>query len=163
MLPRLKTKRFCVLTGEPPSPFTESVRRSKRQHSTRRYTMKKRENNHKGSNDLSFADQFGSREGAGCCPPRFQNPRNGGQDTCCSPDKTERPMSGMMRRCMKGCRWFPLVPIALGVVCFLLGYSLDPQFTRVLWMTISGAVILMGTICFVGMRMMLKRIKGDLK
>ncbi|MHC4474336.1 MAG: hypothetical protein ACYTEL_01740 [Planctomycetota bacterium] len=51
-----------------------------------------------------------------------------------------------MAKCMKACRWFPLMPVVLGVVFLLLGYYLDPQITRVLWMAAAGFAILIGAL-----------------
>lgn len=61
-----------------------------------------------------------------------------------------------MGRCMRGCRWFPLVPVILGVVLLLLGYYLEAEITRILWMVAAGLVILMGTLGAVMMRVMIR-------
>jgi hypothetical protein len=57
--------------------------------------------------------------------------------------------SSKMGECMKKCRWFPLVPVILGAALLLLGYYLDAEITRILWMIVAGLVILMGTVGFV--------------
>ena len=49
-----------------------------------------------------------------------------------------------MNKCMKGCRWFPLIPIVLGIALLVLGYFLNPDITRILWIIAAGFVILMG-------------------
>ncbi len=58
--------------------------------------------------------------------------------------------SSMMANCCEGmkkaCRWMPLIPILLAGVAFLLGYYLDPEIVRVLWLIVSGFVVLMGII-----------------
>ena len=63
----------------------------------------------------------------------------------------------MMSKCMKGCRWFPMFPVVIGIGLFLLGYFLNPEVTRVLWMIVAGFVILMGIFCLLMMSGM-KRI-----
>lgn len=44
----------------------------------------------------------------------------------------------MMGECMRGCRWFPLIPVILGILLLLLGYYLDAEITRILWMGAAG-------------------------
>ncbi len=64
----------------------------------------------------------------------------------------------MPDRCkdMKGCRWFPAIPVILGTILFLLGYYLSPEITRILWMIVAGFVVLTGTF---GLLMMSKMKK----
>lgn len=50
----------------------------------------------------------------------------------------------MMGRCAAMCRWFPLLPLILGIALLLMGYYLDASVTRVLWMFMAGSVALMG-------------------
>ena len=77
-------------------------------------------------------------------------------------DKCSEGMSGtddcssMMGECMKKCRWFPLVPVILGIVLLLLGYYLDVEVIRILWMVVAGLVILLGTFGLI----MMNKIKG---
>ena len=52
--------------------------------------------------------------------------------------------SSMMDKCMRMCRWFPLVPVILGISLLLVGYYLDASTTRVLWMFAAGFIALMG-------------------
>ncbi len=54
------------------------------------------------------------------------------------------------------CRWFPLIPVVLGVVLLLLGYYLDAEITRILWMVVAGLTVLLGTFGLI----MMGRIKG---
>ncbi len=60
-----------------------------------------------------------------------------------------RDCSTMMGNCMKMCRWFPIVPVVLGIACLLLGYYLDASITRVLWISVAGFVALMGALCLI--------------
>jgi hypothetical protein len=55
-------------------------------------------------------------------------------------------VSSMMDRCMTMCRWFPLVPVVLGISLLLLGYYLDASITRVLWMFGAGFIALLGIL-----------------
>jgi hypothetical protein len=57
---------------------------------------------------------------------------------------------------MGKCRWFPLVPVVFGVILLLLGYYLDAEITRVLWMAVAGLTVLLGTFGFI----MMSRIKA---
>ena len=52
----------------------------------------------------------------------------------------------MMSKCMTVCRWFPLIPVVLGTALLLLGYYLDAEMTRVLWMLAAGFVAAMGVL-----------------
>ena len=51
----------------------------------------------------------------------------------------------MMSKCMKVCRWFPLIPVVFGIALLLLGYYLDAEIIKVLWMIAAGFVVLMGS------------------
>lgn len=57
----------------------------------------------------------------------------------------------MMAECMRKCRWFLLIPVTIGILLLLLGYVLDADVTRILWMTAAGFVILMGAFGFLMM------------
>ena len=61
-----------------------------------------------------------------------------------------------MAECMKKCKWFPLIPVIFGVVLLLLGYYLDAETTRILWMIAAGFVIFLGIFGLV----MIGRMKG---
>lgn len=60
----------------------------------------------------------------------------------------------MVGECMKGFRWFPLIPVILGILLLLLGYYLDAGITRILWMAAAGFLILMGTFALLMMSRM---------
>ncbi|MHC4647407.1 MAG: hypothetical protein ACYTBJ_18095 [Planctomycetota bacterium] len=75
-------------------------------------------------------------------------------EDCCKGIGGAMDWSSMMGRCMKGCRWFPLIPVVLGISLFLLGYYLDAEITRILWMVAAGLVILMGTFGLIMMSTM---------
>jgi hypothetical protein len=70
---------------------------------------------------------------------------------CCEGMSGQGDSRSIMAGCMKMCRWFPLVPVILGIALFLLGYYLDPSITRILWMLVAGLVILMGASAFLMM------------
>ncbi|MHC4559820.1 MAG: hypothetical protein ACYS80_21215 [Planctomycetota bacterium] len=57
----------------------------------------------------------------------------------------------MMAECIRKCRWFLLIPVIIGILLLALGYVLDAEVTRILWMTAAGLVILMGAFGFLMM------------
>tara|TARA_Y100000310_G_C20364858_1_gene660681 strand:+ start:460 stop:669 length:210 start_codon:yes stop_codon:yes gene_type:complete len=63
-------------------------------------------------------------------------------------------MKEMMKHCAEKCRWCPLIPLTLGVIAFLLGYYLDAETVRILWLVFSGLLVLMGAMCFLMINMM---------
>ncbi len=77
-------------------------------------------------------------------------------DKCCEGMSGTDDCGSKMAECMNKCRWFPLIPVVFGVVLLLLGYYLDAEITRVLWMITAGFVILLGTFGLV----MISRMKG---
>ncbi len=86
--------------------------------------------------------------GMSCCGTNTNSsPMHG----CCGGVSETYDCSSMMRRCMAMCRWFPLVPVVLGIFLLLLGYYLDASITRMLWMSAAGFLILLGTFGFLMM------------
>ena len=65
-------------------------------------------------------------------------------------------MKDIMQACMKGCRWCPLVPVVLGIILFLLGYFLNAETVRVLWLVFSCFPILMGLVTLIMMNTIFK-------
>ena len=65
-------------------------------------------------------------------------------------------MKNMMQACMKGCRWCPLIPLILGVILFLLGYFLDAQTVKLLWLVFSCIPIVVGLLALTMMNTMFK-------
>jgi len=57
---------------------------------------------------------------------------------------------------MKACRWCPLIPIIFGVVLFLLGYYLDAEVVRLLWLIFTGFMVLMGVMMLVMVNVFLR-------
>ena len=76
---------------------------------------------------------------------------------CCGDIRGKGESRSMMSGCMKMCRWFPLIPVILGILFLLLGYYLDAEVTRILWMLAAGFLILMGTFCLLMMNLSKKR------
>ncbi|MHC4559901.1 MAG: hypothetical protein ACYS80_21635 [Planctomycetota bacterium] len=70
---------------------------------------------------------------------------------CCEGMSGTDDCRSMMAECMKKCRWFPLIPVVLGILLLLLGYYLDAEITRILWMITAGFLILVGTFGFMMM------------
>ena len=87
---------------------------------------------------------------------KTKSERKDPQTQCCCPEGRgvggSESMSGMMTKCCEhaksACRWFPLIPILLAGSAFLLGYYLNPEAVRMLWLTFSGLVILVGIVGF---------------
>ena len=82
--------------------------------------------------------------------------------SCCegAGDGGPEGMAGMMATCcqgMRGCRWFPLFPAIAGVILFLLGYFLDANVVRILWLVISGAIVPMAFVGVMVVSMMFRR------
>jgi hypothetical protein len=75
---------------------------------------------------------------------------------CCGGMSGSGDSRSMMAGCMKMCRWFPLIPVILGILFLLLGYYLDAEITRILWMLAAGFLILMGTFCLLMMSKMIR-------
>jgi len=57
---------------------------------------------------------------------------------------SETNMMEMMKECMKGCRVCSFIPITFGILAFLLGYFMDAEIVRILWLVFSGLIILFG-------------------
>jgi len=70
-------------------------------------------------------------------------------DKCCEGMSGTDDCSSMMSKCMKKCRWFPLIIVIVGIFLLLLGYYLDAKVIRILWMILSGLIILMGVLGFI--------------
>lgn len=75
---------------------------------------------------------------------------------CCKGMRENGDGSSMMAGCMKKCKWFPLMAAIFGIALFLLGYYLDAEITRILWMLAAGFLILMGTFCLLMMNRMMR-------
>ena len=78
---------------------------------------------------------------------------------CCCPKDVGagkfQCMDDMKARCgerMKACKWIPLFSVVLGASALLLGYFLNPESVRALWLVISGGVVLVGILGLVLMR-----------
>lgn len=70
---------------------------------------------------------------------------------CCEGMSGTDDCISMMAECMKKCRWFPLIPVILGILLLLLDYYLDAEIIRILWMVAAGFLMLMGTFGFMMM------------
>ena len=67
---------------------------------------------------------------------------------CCEGMSGPGDCRSMMAECMRKCRWFLLIPVILGILLLVIGYFLDAEVTKVLWMTAAGFVIVMGVFAF---------------
>jgi hypothetical protein len=79
---------------------------------------------------------------------------------CCKSMFGTGDVNSMMDRCMRMCRWFPLVPIILGIFLLLVDYYLDASTTRVLWMFAGGFIALMGFLGLILARTMKRMCCG---
>lgn len=70
-------------------------------------------------------------------------------------------MSGMMKVCMQRAKWMPLFPLVIGIVLFLIGYLLSADVVRILWLVLSGLIILMGGIGLIMARRMAASFSRD--
>ena len=61
----------------------------------------------------------------------------------------EMDRMAMMKECMKGCRWCAFMPFTFGAIFFLLGYFLDAEIVRLLWLIFTGFIVLMGILMFI--------------
>ena len=64
---------------------------------------------------------------------------------------------GMMK-CMKGAKWFLLIPGVLIILAFLLGYILDPAAVRILWLIITGVLTILGTTFYILMNIWVNKL-----
>lgn len=69
-------------------------------------------------------------------------------------------MKDMMEMCMKRGRWFPLMPLAVGIILFLLGYFLDAEIIRIVWLIFSVLIILMGVFGLIMANMMMRHFSA---
>ena len=70
---------------------------------------------------------------------------------CCDGMSGLGDCTSIMTECMKRCKWFLLIPLVIGIFLLLLGYVLDAEVVRILWMTAIGSAILMGAFVFLMM------------
>ncbi len=73
-------------------------------------------------------------------------------------EKNDLPKQGMMK-CMKGARWFLLIPGALITLAFLLGYFLEPATLRMLWLVITGTLLTIGAIFYIIMNIWTNKLQ----
>jgi len=93
-----------------------------------------------------------------CCVPGMDNQKMAEMMAKCSEDASGAgSWCSMMGECMKRCRWFPLMPLIIGIGLFALGYFLDAEVVRVLWMVLAGIVVLVGILCFIAMNVISRK------
>jgi hypothetical protein len=73
---------------------------------------------------------------------------------CCESAGEGGDCRSMMNGCMKKCRWFPLFGVTIGILLLLLGYYLNAEVTRILWMVAAGFVVLVGIFVLIMMSRM---------
>ena len=95
--------------------------------------------------------------GTACCGPQG---RFGAFQNCCEDVRGAPDCRSMMEKCVKACRWLPLIPVAIGAMFLLLGYYLDAEITRALWMILAGSVTLVGIVGLIMAAMMRDMCRG---
>jgi hypothetical protein len=103
------------------------------------------ENEEKRNNENKFTEKFCDTS---CCGWQGMSEA---MAKCCKGMSGPGDGRAMMAECMRKCRWFLLIPVIIGILLLLLGYVLDAEVTRILWMTAAGLVILMGAFGFLMM------------
>lgn len=98
----------------------------------------------------------------GCCSPESSAEM---MANCCEGISTKgsQGMRTMMSECcrrMKVFRLFPVIPITLGIIVFLLGYFLGGEIIRILWLIMSGTVVFVGLLGLILMGSMCRE-QGD--
>ena len=78
-----------------------------------------------------------------CCE---SNSDSGMIPDCCKSISESEETCSMMSKCMTGCRWFPLIPVILGIALIMLGYFLNAEVIRIIWMISSGFVLVLGVL-----------------
>lgn len=61
----------------------------------------------------------------------------------------EMKMMRMMKQNMKACQWCAFFAVSFSTILFLLGYFLDAEVVRILWLIFTGFMVLMGAFMFV--------------
>lgn len=92
----------------------------------------------------------------------MKNNKTNNFDACPCMDELNEDKSSIkqgMMKCMNGAKWFLLLPGLFIIVAFLLGYFLDPMTLRVLWLMITGALLLLGAIFYLVMNFWFKGMR----
>ncbi len=106
---------------------------------------------------LGKGPSAGPKESAECCTHAAGEKPLESESAPCGEEGTNCCETGKMEKCLRACRRLPLAPLALGSLFLALGYYLDPEVTRVLWMLLSGTLVLGGILGFFAMRGMIKK------
>ena len=106
--------------------------------------MKKQNKTENETRETKFEENGAGMES--CCSKMMAH--------CCEDVNEEAPegMKAMMSKCskcMKVFRWFPLIPVVLGSIIFLSGYLLDAEIVRMLWLIVSGSLVLLGFLALI--------------
>ena len=69
---------------------------------------------------------------------------------CLDKQKEDKNSEGQgMNKCMKGAKWFLLIPGVIITLAFILGYMLNPSAVRVMWLIITGFLMIAGSIFYI--------------
>jgi len=82
-----------------------------------------------------------------------------GRDCCGSKETSNSNTSVEDKKCacMSACRWFPLVPVVLGILTITAGYFLSPSTIRIIWLAFSGTLVAFGLLALTMMRTMTRK------
>jgi len=64
-----------------------------------------------------------------------------------------------MKKCMNGAKWFLLIPGVLIVLAFVLGYLLNPEVVKMLWLVITGTLVVLGSAFYILMNIWVFRLQ----
>lgn len=101
---------------------------------------------------------------AGCCCPQ-SSPEMMANCFEGVSSKGSHGMRAMMSECcrkMRVLRLFPAIPMALGAIAFLLGYFLGGETIKILWLLMSGTVVIGGLVGLIMMGSMCRE-ENDLR
>lgn len=65
-------------------------------------------------------------------------------------------MFQMMTHCATNMRWMPLLPITVGTALLLLGYFMEAESVRIVFLTLAALPVIMGVFGFIMMNIMRK-------
>lgn len=62
-----------------------------------------------------------------------------------------------MKEYLGRCRWCPLAAIFMGLVLLIVGYSVDPENLRKIWLLVSSLMVLFGIIMTIAFNVMARK------
>ncbi len=62
-----------------------------------------------------------------------------------------------MKECLGRCRWCPLAAVFMGLILLIVGYSVDPENLRKIWLLVSSLIVLCGIVMTIVFNIMSKK------